>query len=176
MFVKNWQDWATMTLRVMSALIFSDIFLNNRSRTWRKLRAASIRTWLSKRWAQNAGETAFSIHRHLSLTILSIWLTEQKAKIKFDKLTPLTDNDYASIQVSGRGRTTKVVFNANVQRHVKAWEAYRDRLSSITLLDPACGSGAFLNEVFDFLYREGQAVNAALETLYGGQVNLFRWD
>ena len=63
-----------------------------------------------------------------------------------------------------------------MQRHVKAWEAYRDRLSSIKVLDPACGSGAFLNEVFDFLYREGQAVNAALETLYGGQVNLFRWD
>lgn len=106
---------------------------------------------------------------------LARWLSEQKAQIKFDKLTPLTDKDYASIQVK-EGRNTKVVFNANVQRHVKAWEAYRDRLSAIKVLDPACGSGAFLNEVYDFLYREGQTINAALETLYGGQINLFRWD
>jgi hypothetical protein len=107
---------------------------------------------------------------------LGRWLSEQKAQIKFDKLAPLTDKDYASIQITGRGRNTKVTFNANVQKHVKTWEAYRGRLSSIKVLDPACGSGAFLNEVFDFLYREGNAINAALETLHGGQTSIFRWD
>lgn len=44
------------------------------------------------------------------------------------------------------------------------------------MLDPACGSGAFLNEVFDFLFQEGQVINGMLEMLYGGQINLFRWD
>jgi hypothetical protein len=107
---------------------------------------------------------------------LGRWLAKQKVDVGFDKLTLLTDEDYASIAVTGRGRNTKVTFNANVQRHVKVWEEYRQRLSSIKVLDPACGSGAFLNEVFDFLYREGQAINSTLETLYGGQINLFRWD
>ena len=44
------------------------------------------------------------------------------------------------------------------------------------MLDPACGSGAFLNEVFDCLYREGQTINYELTRLSGGQAHLFKWD
>ena len=49
-------------------------------------------------------------------------------------------------------------------------------LSNIKVLDPACGSGAFLNEVFDYLYYEGQIVNNKLTTFNDGQIQLFRWD
>ena len=49
-------------------------------------------------------------------------------------------------------------------------------MSGIKVIDPACGSGAFLNEVFDYLYREGQTVNNELAMLKGGQIDLFRWD
>ena len=49
-------------------------------------------------------------------------------------------------------------------------------LQSIKVVDPACGSGAFLNEVFDYLYREGQSINSQLTILRGGQSHLFRWD
>ncbi|MCU0444347.1 MAG: BREX-1 system adenine-specific DNA-methyltransferase PglX [Microscillaceae bacterium] len=37
---------------------------------------------------------------------------------------------------------------------LKKWEEYRAILLNIKVLDPACGSGAFLNQVFDYLYRE----------------------
>ena len=77
--------------------------------------------------------------------------------------------------IGGRNKG-QVVSNANIKTHVALWEAYKARLSAIRVIDPACGSGAFLNEVFDFLFREGQTINRTLETFYGGQGSLFRWD
>jgi hypothetical protein len=105
------------------------------------------------------------------------WLADRKEELGFYQITPLTDEDYATIKVVERGQKRgQVVFNNNVKAHVKLWEAYKARVSSIRVLDPACGSGAFLNEVFDFLFQEGQIINRTLETFYGGQISLFRWD
>ena len=55
----------------------------------------------------------------------------------------------------------------------KFLEAYREKLRLLKVLDPACGSGAFLNQVFDFLYNEGQSINADLAHLQGGQTSVF---
>ncbi len=38
------------------------------------------------------------------------------------------------------------------------WVEYEKILKSITVLDPACGSGAFLNAVFDYLWAEWKIV------------------
>ncbi|RYZ17064.1 MAG: hypothetical protein EOO70_02960, partial [Myxococcaceae bacterium] len=56
---------------------------------------------------------------------------------------------------------------------VRAWEAYRDALKDLRILDPACGSGAFLIAAFDLLAREYERVNVALAELRGGQIELF---
>ncbi len=56
---------------------------------------------------------------------------------------------------------------------IRAWEAYRDALKDLRVLDPACGSGAFLIAAFDLLAREYERVNAALADLRGGQIELF---
>lgn len=105
------------------------------------------------------------------------WLSDRKTEVGLNDLEPLTDEDYASIKNIIRGKNKgQVVFNDNVRRHIYSWEKYRDKLSGIRVIDPACGSGAFLNEVFDYLFREGNAINRTLEGLYGGQINLFRWD
>jgi type I restriction-modification system DNA methylase subunit len=46
------------------------------------------------------------------------------------------------------------------------WEAYRDEvLRKTRILDPACGSGAFLIAAFDYLSREYERVNEALAAL-----------
>lgn len=39
-------------------------------------------------------------------------------------------------------------------RHVDAVQKYRERLNSFTVCDPACGSGAFLIHVLDYLLKE----------------------
>lgn len=130
----------------------------------------------SKRRREGIFYTPAFVTRHIVEQALGRWLNDQKRIVGFDRLEPLTEKDYASIQHRAKGKRSNVVFNANVRKHVAVWEAYRTKLSGIRVVDPACGSGAFLNEVFDYLYREGQTINRELETLYGGQANLFRWD
>jgi hypothetical protein len=44
------------------------------------------------------------------------------------------------------------------------------------VLDPACGSGAFLNQAFNYLYSEGQKVNDRLAELRNGQHEIFDLD
>ena len=139
--------------------------------------AAPLDEVSSKRRTDGIFYTPPFITRHIVEQAVGKWLTDRKAELGFADVLPLTDEDYASIRLVDRGRNKgQVVSNANVKRHIALWEAYKTRLSSIRVLDPACGSGAFLNEVFDFLYREGQVINGTLETFYGGQGSLFRWD
>ena len=49
------------------------------------------------------------------------------------------------------------------------WEAYQDALRGLTVVDPACGSGAFLIAAFDFLAAEYRRVNERLAELTGGK-------
>jgi len=131
----------------------------------------------SKRHTDGIFYTPPFITRTIVEQTLGKWLSDRKSELGFDGIEPLTEADYASIKIVDRGKNRgRVVFNTNIQRHIAVWESYRDRLSAIKIIDPACGSGAFLNEVFDYLYREGQSVNRMLETFHGGQINLFRWD
>ena len=49
----------------------------------------------------------------------------------------------------------------------QAWAAYRDRLTALRIVDPACGSGVFLIMAFDYLKAELVKVNAKLAELEG---------
>lgn len=45
---------------------------------------------------------------------------------------------------------------------------YRDWLLQITVVDPACGSGAFLNQALEFLIREHRWIDEMTTKLFGG--------
>ena len=47
-------------------------------------------------------------------------------------------------------------------------EAYRTWLLELTICDPACGSGAFLNQALDFLIKEHQYLDELQTSLLGG--------
>lgn len=49
----------------------------------------------------------------------------------------------------------------------QAWAEYRDRLTALRIIDPACGSGVFLIMAFDYLKAELVKVNAKLAELEG---------
>jgi len=48
------------------------------------------------------------------------------------------------------------------------WRAYLDRLARLRVVDPACGSGAFLIAAFDHLYAEQRRVRERLGEIDGG--------
>lgn len=51
-------------------------------------------------------------------------------------------------------------------REKKAYGRYQDFLKDIKVCDPACGSGAFLVQVFDYLLEENKRVAEILDSLY----------
>ena len=55
------------------------------------------------------------------------------------------------------------------------WDAWQEELTTIRILDPACGSGAFLIEAFDQLHAAYQRSNDRLKELRG-QRSLFDLD
>jgi hypothetical protein len=59
------------------------------------------------------------------------------------------------------------------ERDLLAWERYREGLRSLRVVDPACGSGAFLIAAFEALEREYDRVNRAMARLRGGQIEVF---
>jgi hypothetical protein len=60
------------------------------------------------------------------------------------------------------------------EQRISAWEMYQDELRGIRILDPACGSGAFLVAAFDALAHEYDRSNRALDEIRDrGQTSLF---
>ncbi|MHA6250030.1 Eco57I restriction-modification methylase domain-containing protein [Pontibacter sp. CAU 1760] len=113
------------------------------------------------------------ITRYIVKEAVGGWLQDRQRELGFQKLPELAESDYASIRFDAK---KKLVTNKAVEKHLKAWDAYREALRNIKVLDPACGSGAFLNQVFDFLFQEGQRVNKELARLRGGQFEAFDLD
>ncbi len=69
----------------------------------------------------------------------------------------INDEEY----VGGRQKATKQKLLVNL-------ESYREWLLQLTILDPACGSGAFLNQALDFLINEHQYLDELQTKLLGG--------
>ncbi|MGE0084897.1 MAG: DNA methyltransferase [Desulfococcaceae bacterium] len=112
------------------------------------------------------------ITRYIVEEAVGGWLADRKTEIGFDSLPELTQADYDCVKKTSKKRK----MNKNIDLHIQALEAYREKLRNIRVLDPACGSGAFLNQVFDFLYKEGQKVNNEIAMLKGGQREVFDLD
>ena len=53
-----------------------------------------------------------------------------------------------------------------VRREAEAYRAYQQALQGVRIVDPACGSGAFLVHVFDFLMAENKRVGSVLGDLF----------
>ena len=112
------------------------------------------------------------ITRYLVEQAVGGWLEARRQELGQADLPELSPEDYESIQVGKGGLKA----NKKIQKHLAFWEAYRLVLARMRVLDPACGSGAFLNQVFDYLYHEGQKVNETLAQLKLGQRELFDLD
>lgn len=74
--------------------------------------------------------------------------TNRKHEFKFTKWTDLPE-------LKENMSEEETMFRKAVEGlHLRYWNAYEDILREIKICDPACGSGAFLNQCFDFLHEE----------------------
>lgn len=62
------------------------------------------------------------------------------------------------------------------QLHLLYWTEYESILKNIKICDPACGSGAFLNQCFDYLHEEMDFVLEMKRQFNGEQFTLFDID
>jgi len=60
--------------------------------------------------------------------------------------------------------------NKGETKQKEALEAYREYLLGLKILDPACGSGAFLNQALNYLLEEHAFIDESIKTLMGGSV------
>ncbi len=61
---------------------------------------------------------------------------------------------------------------ATKKRLLEVLENYRSYLLGLTICDPACGSGAFLNQALDFLIKEHRYIDELQTKLLGGSIIL----
>jgi hypothetical protein len=103
---------------------------------------------------------------------IGAWLADRRSEIGFDALPELDVADYASVKQKKSGAFCG---NGNIEAHRKAWEAYKEALTMMKVLDPACGSGAFLNEAFQYLKSVGEAIDNELSRLCNGNRPVSHW-
>ena len=77
---------------------------------------------------------------------------------KYEELG-IVDEDYAK----GRKNRKKTIIKALDEK----LNTYREWLLSLTICDPACGSGAFLNQALDFLMEEHRKIDELRAQLFG---------
>ena len=66
--------------------------------------------------------------------------------------------------------------SANGKKLFEKLQAYKDWLFSLKIVDPACGSGAFLNQALNFLINEHQQIDDIIAELTGEKLRLFDTD
>ena len=110
---------------------------------------------------------------------------KQKTKRKKDGVfyTPkyitkyIVDNTVGKLCLEKRAELAIIdeEFTAKRQKETKRLlleklETYRSWLLDLTICDPACGSGAFLNQALDFLIKEHESVDELQAALLGGAI------
>ncbi len=88
-----------------------------------------------------------------------------------DSKKPLDEQGNLNYRVSSKAEKTNYgklkLIDATRLTEYLFWHAWRETLQHIKVVDPACGSGAFLIAAFDFLDAEYRNVNEQLQAITG---------
>lgn len=102
------------------------------------------------------------------------WLDQKRIELGEGELPLLTEEDFKEYQKKKNNKRMKK--KMKVEEHIEFYTRLQQVVRDIKILDPACGSGAFLNAAFDYLHQKGTEINNHLAELEGGQVSLFDLD
>ncbi|MDD4464355.1 MAG: Eco57I restriction-modification methylase domain-containing protein, partial [Desulfobacterales bacterium] len=87
-------------------------------------------------------------------------LSEIRNELGFDKFTDVTDSQIKAYQKDRRS-------NKMVGEYEIALRQYGEKLDKLKVVDPACGSGAFLIQAFKYLYEQRQWIARELVRVTG---------
>ncbi len=80
------------------------------------------------------------------------------------------------IEFDGTFKTKNGNLSANGKKLFKTLNDYKDWLNQLKIIDPACGSGAFLNQALSFLIEEHKQIDDIIAELTGEAIRLFDTD
>lgn len=107
------------------------------------------------------------ITKYIVENTINYWLEDKRKELGEDKLPILTDEDYTH-KYKNKASSVKV-FRENYKKHIDFWKRYKEAIKNIKVLDPACGSGAFLITAFEFLLKQTNMIDEKLLDLTGEQ-------
>ncbi len=126
---------------------------------------------LNKRHNDGIYYTPTLITKYIIEKTIGVWLEDKKQELGYNDLPLISDGLWLKIR-QGRARKT----NKTIQAHLEFWLDLRKKLDNIKIIDPACGSGSFLVQVFDYLKGLHKYINSEIEALSGPQTDLFNID
>ena len=113
-----------------------------------------------KRKTQGVFYTPAFITQYIVEVALGGYLKQREQEIRDRPLGGAKGNRFQLEQIPKRATKQRR------ETEIKLWETYRDEvLRKTRVIDPACGSGAFLIAAFDYLMREYERVNLAIAAL-----------
>ena len=119
-----------------------------------------------KRKKEGVFYTPSRITRGIVEKSIGEYLNDKKIELGIEKLPELTDE---TIETQ-RGLSVKA------EKHLTFWREYRNKVLNIKVIDPACGSGAFLIAAYDYLKKELDEINDRIADLKGRTQELFDGD
>ena len=98
------------------------------------------------------------------------WLDDKRKELGEDKLPELTEKDFEieyTRKKSQKRTYEKRIYSENLKKHIEFWTKYREAVKNIKIVDPACGSGAFLITAFEYLLNYNNYLNDKIFDLMG---------
>ena len=101
----------------------------------------------SKRKKDGIFYTPQYITKYIVENSIKNWLDDKRKELGEDDLPKLNEKDYIF-------DIAKKNYTKNYRKHIEFWQQYREAVRNIKIIDPACGSGAFLITAFEFLLNK----------------------
>lgn len=125
----------------------------------------------SKRKKDGVFYTPKYITKYIVENTVGTLCKEKKEELKINNL--IIDDRYF---VRMNGHTSQRKVNEKGKKLFKTLNDYKDWLLTLKILDPACGSGAFLNQALDFLIAEHKQIDDLIAELTGETLRLHDTD
>ena len=116
----------------------------------------------SKRKKDGIFYTPKYITKYIVENSIKNWLDDRRHELGEDELPELTEADM-------KFDVYKKNYTKNYKKHIEFWEKYREAVRNIKIVDPACGSGAFLITAFEYLLNYNKYLDEKIFDLIGTQ-------